>query len=390
MKLSNKAQGTKVSMLVVIILGLFLLYLLFLPSDARDKLLFNETSEKDPRNDEKPEASRLLLSRTPGEIASLQQESVDHPLPTIFLTAQREAKQLLFFPALAFERTFSSSTQFPLAFLVPESDRIESPYLSFTADKCKGIVTMKLNNHIVFSDRVSSGTIDPIPINPDHFLGSNVLSFELSRPFIFTKNYCRLTNVRVVANTIKEDRLAASSSFMIGKNEYDYFESARLIFVPSCSQASIGRMRIKVNNIVIYEGIPSCEALNSIEISKSMVRQGDNKIDFELSSGTARIENMKIATRLSSPTNPLYYFQVSDEQMELLRTKKAVLKFEFPDDLSERRLVANLNGHRIDINTREREYTYVVTQMLRSENNYLEIIPRTERVNIFRITVEIE
>ncbi|HDP73944.1 MAG TPA: hypothetical protein ENN46_03265, partial [Candidatus Woesearchaeota archaeon] len=361
MKLSNKAQDVKVSTLIVIIMGLFLLYLVFLPPEARDKLLFNETQENDEANNDKPDPSRLLLSRTPGEVASLQETTIDHPVPAIFLTSQREAKQLLFFPALSIERTFSSSSFFPLAFLVPESDRIESPYLSFTADRCRGIVTIKLNNQVVFSDRISSGTPDPIPMNPDLFQSSNVLSFELSRPFIFTKNHCRLTNVKVAADTIKTERLRASSSFVIGRSEFDYFESARLVFVPSCSQFSIGRMTVRVNNIVIYEGVPSCEALNSIEISKSMIRQGDNTIDFELSSGTARIDNMKITSRLTSPTNPLYYFQVSDDQINQLRTKKAVMKFEFPDDLSERRLVANLNGHRIDIDTRDREYTYVVT-----------------------------
>ncbi len=388
-KNSKKSQELKPSMILILIILLFIAYIILIPPETREEIL-GESNGTSNGSSSQSSVSSVLISRTPGEINRIDQDSIEHPMPMLYLYAKPEPKELFYLNAFSVERSFFSEESSTLGFHIENPEDVEQAYLTFNVKDSKGITTIILNNYTIYSDTLSLGSINPIPIRKEYLKENNVLYFRLSKPFIFSKNKLQVENLKIVANVLKKDMLNAKTTFMIYNNEFKNLESAKLYFTTSCDINQIGKLIIKLNNQIVHEGAPACNNLNVIEVSQSKILEGENTLEFSLDKGSIKIDGLKLVTKLKEPSYPLYYFQVSEEQKELLDSKDAILKLEFPDDLKERKLVINLNGIKIDIESHDRYYTYKVNSFLREGNNYLKIEPISDDLRIEHLEIALE
>lgn len=376
------------SLLILLMLGFILLYIFLIPPEAREELL-NITSDENDTNGDNG-YSEILLSKSPGELFNPSQNIIDHPIPDIYLFEESRGIDLFSIDHFYIERGAFSDEKRNLTFSYSNPENIKEAYLGFNVINCKGILSISFNNNLLTAREFSQGSIEPIKIESYLFDTKNTLTFELSKPKFLGKNSCELANLRVVSNILNPSYLSSQSSFTINNDEYENTRRVRLYFVPTCTQSGVGKVSIQINNKAVYDSTPVCNNMNAVELNKDLLLEGSNSITFALSNGKVAINQIYIQTELKESINPVYYFQVNNEQMEALKSKRAILKVEFADDFNDYDFVANLNGIKIDIESDGREYSYVVTNFLREGSNYLKIIPKSERLNIADIRIYIE
>ncbi len=384
---SKRGQELKPSMIVVLIILLFIAYLLLIPPEARDEILGsdNETTSSNVSTVN----SNTLLSRSPGKINKIDQDSIEHPMPMLYLCAESLPQEIFYLNSFYTDRSFFSEKSNEVRFLLDNPEEVEKAYLSFKVDESKGITNIILNGYTIYSDKLHSGSINPIEIPAKYLQKENTLAFKLGKPFIFFKSKLKLNDLKIIANILKKDSLTAKTGFMLYEKEFNNLKSAKLYFITTCDINKVGKLTIKLNNQIVHESTPACNNLNVIEISQSRILEGENNLEFSLEKGVLKIDELKLVTKLKEASYPLYYFQVSKEQIDSLNSKDAILKVEFPDDLKNRRLIVNINGIKTDIETSDRIYTYKVNSFLREGNNYLKIEPVSEEVNILHLEIYI-
>ncbi|MDN5327897.1 MAG: hypothetical protein PWP03_535 [Candidatus Woesearchaeota archaeon] len=380
----------KPSMIIVLIILLFLAYLIMIPPESRDKIIGNNTITNTDNSENTHSSSNILLSKSPGEITKLDYNSVEHPMPMLYLYANPQPKEIFFLNSFYTERSFFSEDLNEVRFVLENPDDIEKAYLSFKTEESKGVTTIILNGYTLYSDKIPLGNINPIEIPKGYLRKENVLVFKLRKPFIFSKNKLKIEDLKIIAQVLEKENLQAKTSFTLFGKEFSNLDSAKLYFTTSCDINDIGKLTIRLNNQIIHESTPACNNLNVIEISHARILEGENTLEFSLDKGKIRIDQLKLLTKLKQPSYPLYYFQVSQEQIDSLKTKNAYIKFEFPDDLNRKRFVFNINGIKTDIETTNMQYTYKINSFLREGNNYLQLEPISDDLNIVHLEIYIK
>ncbi len=329
MKFKKAQSASSAGTLVVLIAGLILLYILFLPSAERSALLNNEeytyptgTSETSTETGKiSPEeavaalAETTVLSESPGRIYYLQESSYEHELSAVNLFTTTEAQVLFSQDSLYIKNGIFDELPRNLTFYLDDPDYTDNVLMSFNVEDAQGRLNIKLNGVVIFDQELSAGAVEPLDLSKYHLSDVNILEFSVSEVGyqFWTTNEYQLNTIQITGDITDVSQQVSKTTFTVSDTEKFNLERARLYFYPDCSPRDVGPLMVSVNGDAIYDSIPDCQQINVIEFSDSLLSAGDNYLLFKAEEGKYLIYSISVKTELAEQEYPVYYFDLDED-----------------------------------------------------------------------------
>jgi hypothetical protein len=388
----RKAQGMNAAILIAVIAGLIMLYIIFLPSVEREKLL-----EKDDSRDVSDE-DRILLLENVGQLTVGENLEDRKDIPHVFLFETTNAKELAKENPFIVRRGWFDKQEKEMPFSLFDLTNTENVFLSFTIRESKGVLSISLNNNLVFEGEVTTANIDPIKLDKRLLQEQNTLLFKVSPVGLkfWRTNLYSLESVKVVGDITDRTKQESQNIFTLSNDEYENIKEAELQFVPYCSaESKVGILEIFVNNRNIFSAVPVCEDPYKQIIPEGILNEGQNKVVFKTNRGSYSVEQIFVDFEYEKTRAKTYFFEINETLFEdILDSKDPVsLQLEFVDDDEEKRGVLDINGHlrsfdqEIKQDNTDKFFSMDITGFIQRGNNYVRIEPETE-LNIVELKVE--
>jgi hypothetical protein len=395
----RKAQGgVNAAVLVAIIAGLIILYILFLPESEREALLENKSVDKISRGSSDNDEEDTLLREFPGRLDTIE-GAIDKSIPNIFLFEKTDAKELeRINPFIVRDGWFDKKDR-SVSFSIDDLENTDNVILAFNAKKREGILTIKLNNEIVYENDIETETVDPIRLSRNLLRDENTFEFSVSSVgFRFWKtNEYSLEDMRVVGDITDRSKQESRNIFTLTGTELFNIERANLRFVPYCKNvASVGVLDVLINNREVFSAVPVCEDPYKQPMPLGVLNAGENKIIFRTNKGSYSVEQIKLEFQEKEVETKRYFFEVNQSVIDDIKDREVdvVLTIEFADDKRLKRADLRINDKARSIDDEENIFTLTLNDdddlnFIEEGNNLIEIVP-ISRLDIVEIRVEVE
>ena len=387
----RKAQALNAAVLVAVIAGLIILYILFLPEKEREALLENKTITKDKDTDMEEEG--VLLRVFPGRLDEVE-EIEDKEISNVFLFETTNAKELeKINPFIVRNGWFDKKTK-TVTFSVADIENVDNVILTFNIKTHDGVLTIKLNNEIIFENEIEATTTEPIKLKKSLLRNENTLDFSVSSVgarFWKTNEYS-LENVRVIGDITDKSKQESRNVFTLTGKDLFNIEEANLRFVPYCSNVEeVGRLDISINNREVFSAVPVCEDSYKQPVPVGILNAGENKIIFKTEKGSYSVEQIKIEFQEKEVRTNVYFFEVNQTSIDEIddNDKDAILRIEFVEDEENKRADLNINDRLSTIDQDERIFSKNLNDFIKEGNNFVELRPRT-RLDVVELSVNLE
>jgi len=396
----RKAQGgINAAVLVAVIAGLIILYILFLPEKEREDLLENKNKTgQDGTTGNGNEEVVPLLKEFPGRLDTVS-GITDKTVPNIFLFERTDAKELEKINPFMVRNGWFDKKSNTASFSIEDLENTDNVILAFNAKKHNGILTIKLNDAIIYENEIETETVAPIKLNRNLLKDQNVLEFSVSSVGIkfWKTNEYSLEDVRVIGDITDRSKQESRNVFTLTGTEVFNIEKADLRFVPYCKNvASVGVLDISINERNIYSAVPVCEDPTKVTIPVGILDEGENKVIFKTNKGSYSVEQVKVEFQEKDIKTNVYYFEVNRSVMNDIKNRKkdAILTIEFVDDNANKKADLNINNRLSAIDQEKSIFTKTLNDKkdpdyVEEGNNFVEIRPRT-RLNIVELRVELK
>ena len=395
----RKAQGgINAAVLVAVIAGLIILYILFLPESEREALLENKTVKKTTSTSEKDAEENLLLREFPGRLDTVS-GITDKTIPNIFLFERTDAKELEKINPFMVRNGWFDKKNNIVSFSIDDLENTDNVILAFNAKKHDGILTIKLNDAIVYENEIETETAAPIKLSRNLLKDQNTLEFSVSSVGIrfWKTNEYSFEDARVIGDITDRSKQESRNVFTLTGTELLNIEKADLRFVPYCKNvASVGVLDISINERNIYSAVPVCEDPTKVTIPVGILDEGENKVIFKTNKGSYSVEQVKVEFQEKDIKTNVYYFEVNRSVMNDIKNRKkdAILTIEFVDDNANKKADLNINNRLSAIDQEKSIFTKTLNDKkdpdyVEEGNNFVEIRPRT-RLNIVELRVELK
>ncbi len=392
--MDKKGQRVYAHTLVGIILLLIIFYIILLPPEDREELLEGNKSTVSKGNGD--EEKNILLKEFPGTLSYLSKKDLEKTIPNVFLIETTNSKELERFNAFYVRNGVFDKRTKTMEFSVDDLKNTDNLKLSFTAKKHKGILTIKLNDNIIYENEITTVNVEPVELKKSYLAKNNILEFSVSGVGIkfWSTNEYNLDNIKIIGDITDVSRQKSENVFTLTNEEYQNLEESTLKFIPYCSsERNVGVLDVSINNRKVYSAVPVCDDLVKQEFSTGILNSGENNIVFSSSRGSYSIEQIKLNIELKKAKSLLYYFEINESVYEDIGDgdKDAVVYLKFVDNDEEKRFELNVNGHlrSVEVDEDEKEYSKNINNWVEEDNNYIEIRPKTT-IDIVELTVEIE
>jgi hypothetical protein len=378
----GQANASAAGSLIGVILLLFLFYILFLPPAERAEILNEPGQGFGGQFQGSGGPTRDVLVREPvGRLDFIPAEGLKIPIPNAYLEETKETKLLAtggFFNVKKFLRSRRKVIEFRAS--------TQSAILTYQVQDAKGVLRIRLNDRIIFEDRVTS----PSPLILSDLRAVNTLTFEVTGRFFEKKSY-NLLDVKIVENIPLLNRQTMEHSFTVTEKEYDNIERAVFTFFPGCLQSDVGTITVSLNGNQLSQTVPSCDTINVQEIDKAELRSGKNVLRMFLDKGRVQMEQATVELSFAGGQGYLKYFNLPsrlevDAQRGLAHV---VMRVTFVDDKKSHRAITNINGVLDAIDQKEAVFERDISRIVRGGNNYLQITPRTS-LEILELEIRVE
>ena len=395
---NKKAQGTNAASatgFVALIVGLIILYIIFLPPDERANLLGeNETIEEEAgENASVEDEENILMLEYPGRIDYLKEKEYEHDISTFKLYKTINAQELDTINPFIIRHGLFDEVKKEIPFRIKDLKNTENVLLSFTAKKHTGILTIKLNDINIFESEIITSNPKPIKLKKNDLEEDNVLEFSVSGTGIkfWSTNIYSFDDIRIVGDVADISRQESKNIFFVSENEKLNLERAKLRFWPECEQEDVGKLDVLINYQEVFSGVPDCKTINMYHFSPTFLHKGDNNIVFKTDKGSYRIEQIKITTDLRELTYPTYYFEINESTYDKIKGDEydAKLTLEFIDDKKDNEMNLNINNRMISVDTDEAKYYKNIDNYVKEGNNFIKIEPLS-MLDIIELKVELE
>ena len=385
----NKAQGgMNAAVLVAIIAGLIILYIVFLPSSERVKLV---TPEENSGTTET--SSNSLLQAFPGSLSTSGSLESEKNIPNIFLVETTNAKELYKEnPFIVRNGWFDKKTK-AINFGLPDLENTDNVVLSFTAKKSEGVLMIKLNGAIIFENEITGEVVEPVGL--DKKLLKDVNTLELSTSSVgarfWTANEYSFENVKIIGDITDTSRQESTNIFAISESEFASMDKATLKFTPYCGNVNnIGSLDVYVNSKKLFSSVPVCDNAYRQSIPKSMLNEGENNIVFKTGKGSYSVEQIRIALDFKESGIKTYYFQVGSAAFRSIKNgdSDAQLTLKFVDDNKQKRAKLDINGKAETVETAKASFSKLINSRISEGNNYVRIEP-LEDLEVVELRVDI-
>ena len=394
----RKAQGgVNAAVLVAVIAGLIILYILFLPESERESLLEDKDVKKITK-DGNDEDEDILLREFPGRLDTVE-GVLDKNIPNVYLFEKTDAKELERINSFIVRNGWFDKKDRTVSFSIDDLENTDDVIMSFKARKHEGILTIKLNNEIVYENDIAGETVAPIRLNKNLLMSENTFEFSVSSVgFRFWKtNEYSLDDMKIVGDITDKSKQESRNVFTLTGEELFNIERANLRFVPYCgSVASVGVLDVFINNREVFSAVPVCEDPYRQPIPIGILNAGENKIIFRTNKGSYSVEQIKVEFVEKEVRTNVYYFEVNQSVIDDIEDEEidVVLTIEFVDDKKNKRADLNINNRFITIDQEDRSYAKTLNDnddpdYIKEGNNFIEIRPRT-MLDVVEIRVEIK
>jgi len=373
-----QTEGSSIAVLIVLIALFIALYLLFLPAKDRAELLGqNKTDQIDNQNNNPVLKEGILLSQSPGLLKPFGKESNKHDINAVNLFLKDEPKIIDLSNSISIANGISTKEEQELRFSLDNLNNLDKATLFFLVNEQKGDLIITLNGIQIFN-RDARG-LQGIILPRDLLQGTNLLILKVSSPGIniFSKNKYDLSSIKVKAN-YKLTNTNEERNFVLSSNEID--DNAKLSFFLYCNKNALTRFRLLLNSKEIANEVLACRSsTKNIELKKSLLKENENKLLFEIDNGDYLINNIQVETNVREGGAKIYKFSVSKKQYdETLNDKDVMLKMSFSSLEEKKKATININGKEFTMETNENEYERPITSMIKEGNNYIKLDAESE------------
>lgn len=380
MRRSKRGQSNP-AVLIAIITLIMILYIILIPPDYREDLLNDGNSTDDTSY---TSFDRTFLDKNPGYWSYHSLKSMDHDMNAFNLMSRTEAKNLIDAKTIVAKSTAFSKETGSFSFRVDNLMKTDNVYINMKIAALSGDAQLKVNGYVL-KDITGNSREYVVGVDRNYLVeGDNRVEIVSSRVgFAFwTSNSIEVSSIKVFADLIDDSGLTSSQRIWIAKDELINIDDATFRYYAGCEVSAAGRLDIVMNGVTIFTGIPDCKMLNTIEhISPSILREGDNTVDFRAESGRYLFDNLVFKTSLKDNEYPTYYFTISKDDYKKLKTGliDVNLTFTFVNDRDYKEVEAILNGNSYGVSTYDRTYSVEVDPVedLNEGNNVLEIKPKS-------------
>ena len=387
-KKGEAPTGSQAATLVLLIAILIVFYLLFIPPDIRDEILEGGINNEEGS---KISGNQTILLQNPGTLEFIDTRDVEHWISSVYLYATEESKVLEQHQGFNIRRSLFGGTPQIIVFDIKEKENVQNVLLTFLSDKREGELIIKLNGEEIFVNEIEISNPAPIQLRNNLLVeGENVLEFYVSDiGWKFWKtNRHSIKNLKITADVADVSNQASDNRFIVSSVEKNNLESSRLRFSPVCVQNQVGKLKVQINNIVVYDALPECNAYTMVDINPDVIRQGENRILFKTEKGNYIIDLVKITSRLREISYPIYYFQIDKEDVRDIRDNLIDLNlrivFSEGTELKEGKII--INGLETGIFQYERTFEKTINSYNIAQSNSLRIIPKN-RLDIVSLEV---
>ncbi len=326
MKFKKAQSAGSAGTLVVLIAGLILLYILFLPSAERQALLGDEytypssstettSSVTTPQQAAEALAEETILSESPGRIYYLKESSYEHSLSAVNLYTTTNAQALFSQESLYTKNGIFDELPRNLTFYLDDPDYTDNVLLSFNVKSSQGRLAIKLNGNLIFDSEIAEGSAQPMDLSAYKLSDVNTLEFSVSDVGykFWTTNEYDLNTIQITGDVTDISQQTSKTTFTVSDTEKFNLERARLYFYPDCNPREVGPLKINVNNNMVYNSVPDCQQINVVEFSPTALSAGDNYLLFKTEKGKYLIYSISVKTELSEQEYPVYYFDIDED-----------------------------------------------------------------------------
>ena len=387
-KKGQEGSGTKAAALVAIIMGLVLLYILFLPPAERNKLLGNETNESvttNSTNATEAQKNTTLLLEHPGILEYLSATEYEKVIPPLSLYTKTEATTLQSAEAITIKNNWFSQQAYNLTFSLSDLRYANNIILSFNVDNAQGNMIISVNGGEVYNKEVKEKNL-AITIPKNLLAKQNSVLIKVSSVgFMFwSTNTYQLSNLNLVADITDISAQASQSTFIISSTEHNNLDTATLRFYVDCKNIyDLSKLNVEINSHLIYSQIPECGGYVSQQISPQILASGENIISFntEFNKPTTAyysIDNILFKLKLKDILPTTYYFDLSSSQFSSIKngTKNVIMSMLFPDPVTSKKADIFINGIQTSIDTKQSQFNKTISDYSRQGTNSIKIVPR--------------
>ena len=377
------------AILVAIIAGLIILYIVFLPSSEREKIIQKRTTETTTGG----KSSNVLLKAFPGMLSTSSGLEDEKQIPNIFLVETTNAKELEKINPFIVRSGWFDKKAKKIDFGLEDPGNTDNVVVSFTAKKREGILTIKLNNVVVFENELTSDIIEPVKLDKKLLEKTNSLEFSVSSVGLkfWTTNEYSLENVRIIGDITDTSKQESTNLFTLSDSEFSSMDKATLKFIPYCGNVNdIGTLDIYINNKKLFSSVPVCDNAYKQSIPKSALNEGENNIVFKTSKGSYSVEQIRIALEFKEPAVKTYFFEIGSNTFKRVRdgNADAVLTIKFVDDKKQKRAKLDVNGHAETIETDKTTFSKNINNKVSEGNNYVRLEP-LEDIEVVELKIEL-
>src|SRR3989344_2975107 len=375
----KKAQegGGGAAILVSLIALSILVYLLFIPPAIRQSILDGSDYGNDSESGEVTAGGSVLLLENLGMVTEEGSSSFSHTISSLNLYVRTEGQLLENFGGIAIARSVFSEKLKSVPFFIKDLDNIDNVLLSFNVLTAEGDLIIRLNGEEILNKNVE-GSIEPIFLRKSLLKEANLLEFDVTGPGIlfFLKNDYELTGVELRADVTDISHKETSTLFYMDYDERAIMRRVELYFYPYCS-ADADTLTVKLNGVKVFSGLPNCGYVNRFEISPEQVVAGSNAIDFEIADGQYNIDRIRFDTELKNKKNPIYYFDLNEDQMYNLTNRgyDVYLQLKFTDEYESREGRIYINNNIKSFDTSDVKYITKISSFVDEDFNSVKIVP---------------
>lgn len=385
-----KSQGgLNAAILVSVIAAVIIIYILFLPTEDRKKLL---EEESDYKGGISKEEKIVLLSENVGRLDPVGRVR-DKEIPNVNIFERTDSKVLDTIAPVSVRNGWFDKRSKIVRFEIDDLENTENVVLGFSAPRRKGILSIKLNGEPIYEYDINSLNVEPIKLKKNLLKEGNELEFSVSGvgAKFWTTNEYALEDVKIIGDITDTSRQESQNVFTLTDIEYKNLEKAEIKFIPYCSSAAVGVLDVFVNNRNIFSAVPVCNDRYKQEIPVSAFSAGQNKVIFKTGKGSYSVEQIMLSFIEKETPEAVYYFEVNSTTYDDIRKDRydSFLRINFVDDEETKRADLNMNDHLVRIDQKKKTYEKYIDEWIEEDNNFIKITPKTT-LDMVGLKVELE
>lgn len=392
-----QASGSNAAMLIAIIMGLILLYILFISPEERDALL-NDDNDSDSSwhsgswGNQTWRLNSTLVDEKPGRLDYIKRDTFEHAIPSINLFSQVNSEVIKEVDSIYVKNGVFSSANYSMNFFIENPNIASNMLLTFNIKSGSGNLMIWFNNELIFNNE-QKNLNNPIELPKEFLRSDNIITFWVSDVswLFWTRNEYSLTGIKVVGDIKDISKTQSTTKFWISDEEKNYIEKVTLKFSPECEPNNVGTLRIVVNGNEIYSGVPDCKILNSYDFSGDKLVSGENTLGFSLMEGKTLVDRITVNTDLKEMIYPTYYFELDQSNMDAIRLGKQIVNFtvSFTNDVDFKKVGFFVNARKSVFQTYGGSYSENITSAVQLGTNSFELRPEKISMDIPNLKIQV-